>query len=114
MKQMDIKLLALYFIIGGLTVVVTTYFGSRGQGLLAAFVGVFPGVTAITFCAIYLQSGSASVISYARGMLILLPPWILYVLGMIFLTPRIGFVLTLLASVAAYVIFALLIIRFIH
>jgi hypothetical protein len=111
---MDIRLLALYFIIGGLTVAVTTYFGSRGQGLLAAFVGVFPGVTIITFCAIYFQSGAASVISYARGMLILLPPWILYVLGIIFLLPRLGLVPTLISSVAAYVVFALLIIRFVH
>jgi hypothetical protein len=114
MKRMDIRLLALYFVIGGLTVAVTTYLGSRGQGLLAAFAGVFPGVTVITICAIYFQSGSASVISYARGMLILLPPWILYVLGIIFLLPRLGMALTLLSGVGAYVIFALLIIRFVH
>ena len=111
MRKMDFRLLILYFFVGGLTVAVTTYFGSRGQGLLAAFVGVFPGVTVITFCAIYFQSGTAAVTSYARGMLILLPPWILYVLGIIFLLPRLGLVPALLSSVVAYVIFALLIIR---
>jgi uncharacterized membrane protein (GlpM family) len=111
---MDLRLLALYFVIGGLTVAVTTYFGSRGQGLLAAFVGVFPGVTVITFLAIYFQSGTAPVVSYARGMLILLPPWVLYVLGVMFLTPRIGLIPTLAASVAVYVIFALLTIRLVQ
>jgi len=114
MKKMDFKLLALYFVIGGLTVAITTYFGSRGQGLLAACVGVFPGVTVITFCAIYFQSGIAPVVSYARGMLILLPPWILYVLGVMLLAPRIGLAPTLLASVAVYVAFALLTIRLVH
>ncbi len=109
---MDIRLLALYFVIGGLTVAVTTYLGSRGQGLLAAFVGVFPGVTLITFCAIYFQSGTTAVTSYARGMLILLPPWILYVLGILFLVPRFGFAIGLPVSVALYVIPALLIVRF--
>ncbi len=111
---MDIRLLLLYFVIGGLTVAITAYYGSRGQGLLAAFVGVFPGMTVITFCAIYFSSGSTAVVSYARGMLILLPPWILYVLGMIFLMPRLGLALSLVTSVAAYVIFALLTIRFVH
>ena len=109
---MDLKTLALYFVIGGLTVAITVYFGSRGQGLLAAFTGAFPGVTVITFCAIYFQSGTASVVSYARGMLILLPPWILYVLGVMFLLPRIGLAATLVSSVVLYVIFALLIIKF--
>jgi uncharacterized membrane protein (GlpM family) len=111
MKRMDIRLLLLYFVIGGLTVAITTYFGSRGQGLLAAFVGVFPGVTVITFCAIYFQSGVTSVVSYAKGMLILLPPWILYVLGVIFLLPRIGLAAALVSSVAVYVLVALLIIK---
>jgi uncharacterized membrane protein (GlpM family) len=111
-KTMDIRLLVLYFVIGGLTVVLTTYLGSRGQGLLAAFAGVFPGVTVITFCAIYFQSGTPAVASYARGMLILLPPWILYVLGVIFLVPRLGLAVGLPVSVALYVIPALLIMRF--
>lgn len=111
-RRMDFRLLALYFVIGGLTVAITTYYGSKGQGLLAAFVGVFPGVTVITFCAIYFQSGVASVVSYARGMLILLPPWILYVLGVIFLLPRLGLAPALIISVSVYVVIALLMIRF--
>ncbi len=111
MRKMDPRLLILYFIVGGLIVAVTTYYGTRGQGLLAAFISLFPGLTIITFCAIYFQEGSPAVVSYARGMLILLPPWILYVLGIIFLLPRIGLVPTLISSVVTYVVFALIIIK---
>jgi uncharacterized membrane protein (GlpM family) len=44
-------------------------------------------------------------------MLTLLPPWILYVLGVIFLVPKIGLAPGLVSSVAIYVITALLIIK---
>jgi hypothetical protein len=110
-RHMDMRLLPLYFIIGGLTVAVTVYFGSQGKGMLAAFAGLFPGITIITFCALYFQGGSASVVPYAKGMLILLPAWILYVLGVYFLTPHLGIVPTLLISVAVYMISAFLIFK---
>ena len=75
---MDIKLLPLYFAIGGAAVAATTYFGSQGKGLFAAFIGVLPSVTVITFCSIYFSSGTAATLSYAKGLLILTPPWLLY------------------------------------
>jgi len=111
MRKMDIRLLPLYFVIGGLTVALTAYFGSRGQSLLAAFVGIFPGVTVVSFIAIYYSSGSTAVSSYAKNMLIFLPPWILYVLGVYFLTPRLGIVLSLIASVAVFVLISFLILK---
>jgi uncharacterized membrane protein (GlpM family) len=100
---MDLRLLPLYFVIGGLTVAITAYYGSQGQGLLAAFVGLFPGITIITFCAIYFGGGTGAVVSYAKGMLILLPSWVLYVVGVYFLMPRIGLAPTLIISVVIYV-----------
>jgi uncharacterized membrane protein (GlpM family) len=108
---MDLKLLPVYFVIGGLTVSITVYFGSQGKGMLAAFAGLFPGITIITFCALYFQGGAASVNSYARGMLILLPAWILYVVGVFLLIPRLGIAPTLLISVAAYLISAFIILK---
>jgi uncharacterized membrane protein (GlpM family) len=108
---MELKLLPIYFVIGGLTVAITVYFGSQGKGMLAAFAGLFPGITIITFFALYLQGGSASVASYARGMLILLPAWILYVLGVLFLAPRLGIASTLIISVAFYLISAFIILK---
>jgi uncharacterized membrane protein (GlpM family) len=110
-RQMDLRLLPLYFVIGGLTVAITVYFGSQGKGMLAAFAGLFPGITIITFCALYFQGGSASVASYAKGMLILLPAWILYVVGVIFLIPRLGLAPTLLISVAVYMVSAFIILK---
>jgi len=111
---MDLRLLPAYFVIGGLTVAITAYFGIKGQSLLAAFIGLFPGITIITFCAIYFQSGLTAVTSYARGMLILLPPWILYIIAVYFLMPRLGLVLTLTASVALYILTSFVILRLTH
>lgn len=108
---MDIRLLLLYFVIGGLIVAVTAYYGTHGQGLLAAFVSLFPGLTIITFCVIYFNSGSAAVVSYAKGMLILLPPWILYLVGVYFLMPRLGLTLTLIISVIVFVLVSFLILK---
>jgi uncharacterized membrane protein (GlpM family) len=113
-RRMELKLLPLYFVIGGLTVAITVYFGSQGKGMLAAFAGLFPGITIITFCALYFQGGATSVTSYARGMLILLPAWILYVLGVYFLIPRLGLAPTLLLSVGFYLVSAYVILRFTH
>ena len=111
MKRVDIRLIPVYFVIGGLTVSVAAYFGSQGKGLVAAFAGLFPGITVITLAAIYLHSGSSSVVNYARGTLILLPAWVLYIVGIMFLTPRIGFTLSLISSIATYLVVALIILK---
>jgi hypothetical protein len=108
-RRMDLRLLPLYFVIGGLTVAIAVYFGSQGKGMLAAFAGMFPGITIITFCALYIQGGSPTVVSYARGALFLLPAWILYITGVYFLTPRLGIAPTLLISVGIYMVSALII-----
>ena len=108
---MSFKLLALYFVVGGLAVSVTTYFGSQGKGLLAAFVGMFPAATVITFCAIYFRSGMPALTSYARGLLILLPPWILYIVVMYLLAPRLGLIPSLALGIALYAGISLLIVR---
>lgn len=101
-KTVDPRLLALYFVIGGLVVSLVTYFGSQGKSDLAVFIAFLPGTTLITMITIYLASGTGATISYAKSMLILLPAWILYVVGVIFLLPRIGLALSLVISVAAY------------
>lgn len=108
---MDLKLLIAYFIIGGLIVSAVTYFGSRGKSDLAVFIAFFPGTSLITVVTIYLAGGTGVVVSYARSMLMLLPAWVLYVLGVLFLVPRLGLALSLLISVAAYAGAALLTMR---
>ena len=111
---MDNRLLPLYFVIGGAVVAATTYFGSRGQGLFAAFIGAFPSVTVITILSIYFSSGANATISYAKGMLILLPSWFLYVLTFILLMPRIGLAGSVIAGMAVYLILALVTMRFVR
>jgi hypothetical protein len=101
-NTVDPKLLALYFVIGGLVVAAVTYFGGQGKSQLAVFIAFLPSTTLITLCTIYLAGGTGAAVSYAKWMLILLPAWVLYVLGVIFLLPRLGLVVSILVSVAAY------------
>jgi uncharacterized membrane protein (GlpM family) len=110
-RTVDLKLLIAYFIIGGLIVSVVTYFGSQGKSDLAVFIAFFPGTSLITVVTIYLAGGTGATTSYARSMMVLLPAWVLYVLGILFLLPRLGLVLSLVISVAAYAGAALLTMR---
>jgi len=104
---MDLKFL-LYFIIGGLAVSIVTYLGSHGKGILAAFVALFPAVTIITFYLIYLNSGVETTLSYAKGLLILTPAWLLYVGVIIVMLPRYGFGASILSGVLLYITASLL------
>ena len=108
---MDMKMLPVYFVIGGAVVAAATYFGSHAKSLLAAFIAFFPGISVVTICSIYFASGTQAAVSYAKSMLILLPPWVLYVVAVMFLLPRIGLAGSLLVGVATYSGIALLIMR---
>ena len=108
---MSFKYLLPYFLIGGVSVSVITYFGTQGKSQLAAFVAFLPSTSLITLCTIYLNSGTQPAVSYARSMLILLPPWVVYVAALIILLPRIGLPLTIIASVALYLVLAFLIMK---
>lgn len=108
---MDIKLLALYFVIGGGAVAATTYFGSQGRGMLAAFIGVLPSVTLITISAIYIHGGAPAATSYLRGLLFFMAPWIVYILAVLPLLPRIRLAGSLSAGVVLYLIGAFIILR---
>ncbi|GEM_PF-1133022 len=101
-KPVDLRLLATYFVIGGAVIAAVTYFGSQGRSQLAVFIAFLPSTTLLTLCTIYLSSGTGATVSYAKNMLILLPAWILYVVGVILLLPRLGLVWSLLISVVAY------------
>jgi uncharacterized membrane protein (GlpM family) len=108
---MDIKMLPVYFVIGGLIVSAATYFGSQAKSLLAAFIAFLPTISVVTLCSIYFASGTQAAVSYAKSMLILLPPWVLYIVAVIFLLPRIGLAGSLIVGIAAYLGIAFLIMR---
>jgi len=111
---MSIKLLSLYFLLGGTVVALVTYFGSQGKGLFAAFIGSLPTVTVITLCIIYLNAGVDASTSYFKGLLIMLPAWLLYVIAVIFLLPRLGLVPSLVIAVAIYLSSSVLIMKLVH
>jgi uncharacterized membrane protein (GlpM family) len=108
---MDNKMLVLYFILGGAIVTAVTYVGSHAKGQVAAFIAFLPTISVITLCTVYFSGGTGEAISYAKNMLWLLPPWVVYVLAVIFLLPRIGLTGSLAIGVAAYLALAFLIMR---
>lgn len=111
---MDNRLLVLYFVLGGAVVASITYFGSRGQGLLAAIISMLPTVSLITLVSVYHAGGTEPAVSYFRGMLVILPVWILYVVSQILLLPRLGLIPSLTIGVTIYLAGALVIMRFMH
>jgi len=108
---MDIKLLSLYFAVGGIIIALVSYFGSQGRGLLAAFVAFIPSITVVTLCTIYFNGGISAATSYIKGMLVLLPAWFLYALSLFYLLPRLGLVPALIASISVYLAGALITMR---
>lgn len=94
--------LFLTFIIGGSVVTLATYFGSKGNGMLAAFITQFPSISVLAFYIIYKNGGTPAVVNYVEGFLIVVPPWILYAVIMYFLTPRIGVIYSLIIGVGSY------------
>lgn len=103
---MELKNFILYFMLGGTIVSVVTFVGSQGKGLLAAFIATFPTMTVLTFSLIYSKAGQAATVNYARGLLLMTPPWIVYVLCLMFLLPRLGFIKSLIIGVLSYMILA--------
>jgi uncharacterized membrane protein (GlpM family) len=106
---MEIKYI-IYFLIGGTVVSLVTYLAASAKGLLAAFFANLPVITFITFLTIYADAGEKAVVDYAKGLLIMLFPWIAYVFSIIFLTQRIGLIPSLAIGLASYFIFSYLII----
>jgi uncharacterized membrane protein (GlpM family) len=99
---MGIKMLLLYFLLGGTVVTVVTYFGSQGKGLVAAFVAIFPSITVVTLCTIYFGGGVSPATSYFKGILLLLPAWLLYILSVWYLLPRLGLAPSLTIGISLY------------
>ncbi len=98
----DIVKYAVYFILGGTIVSVSTYLGSQGKSFLAAFASTFPAITGATFILIYLNGGNEAIVSYAKNLLWFVPPWVVYVVTMILGIPRIGFWPAMIGSLVLY------------
>lgn len=101
----------LYFIAGGTLISLVTYYASNARSLLAAFLANLPVMTLITFLTIYHEAGEEAVVPYAKGLIIMLLPWLTYIFAVILLTPRMGLIPSLAAGVASYFFFAYLILK---
>ncbi len=97
-----------YFLIGGTVVSVVTYYASHSRTLFAAFVANLPVMTVITFLMIYREAGEAAVVPYAKGLLIMLVPWLLFIFTVLIMTPRIGIFPSLLTGFTFYLAIAYL------
>lgn len=100
----DLTKYGLYFLLGGTIVSLSTYLGSQGRSFLAAFASTFPAITGATFILIYLTGGADSLLMYAKNLLWFVPPWIVYVLAMIFGVPRLGFWPATVVSLTLYMV----------
>jgi hypothetical protein len=98
----DLAKYAVYFLLGGTLVSVSTYFGAQGKSFLAAFVSTFPAITGATFVLLYLNGGTEHLVSYAKQLLWFVPPWLVYVVSMIIGVPRLGFWPAMVGSLAVY------------
>ncbi len=94
---------ALYFIIGGTVVSLTTYLGSLGKSWLAAFVTTFPALTGITFILMYLNAGVEPTVPYARNLLYFVVPWLAYVGFYLVTIDRVGFWFALMGAIVLFV-----------
>lgn len=100
----------LYFLFGGIITSGVTYLANESKGLLAAFVGTLPLITISTFVLIYFNSGQDAVLGFAKGLIIMIFPWMVFILSVIFLIPRINFIYALVAGLCLQLVTAFLII----
>ncbi|MGQ9469186.1 MAG: DUF3147 domain-containing protein [Nitrososphaerales archaeon] len=113
-KKLDINLLLVYFIVGGIVISTTVFIGSEGKGLLAAFIALFPSVTFTTFLIIFLESGLSATLSYAKGLILLTPAWILYLIAFIFSIEKIGFAGAMALGISLYILSSFIIMRLVE
>ena len=94
---------ALYFIIGGTLVSVSTFLGSHSKSFLAALASTLPVISGVTFILIYLNAGNSPTVSFAKNLIWLSPPWFLYVGTMIAVVPKLGFWPAYALSIGLYI-----------
>ena len=100
--------LIIYFLIGGAVTALTTYYASIGRGALSAFIATLPLLTALTFILIEAEGGRDSVLDYARGLLLFTPPWVCYVIVVMYGAERIGVFKSVGLGIAVYILLSYL------
>jgi len=94
----------LYFLIGGTVVTVVAYIGSRGNGILAAFVASLPMLFLLNVLLMYRNGGIAASITYTKGVLLFLPAFVTYAALTIWLLPHLGMPKALVLGLPIYAV----------
>jgi len=93
----------LYFLIGGSVVALVAFLANQGNQLLAVIAGNLPVMFIFNTFLLCRIGGTTNAIAYARGSLLLLPFFILFVITMMMLLPRTNATLAALVAMLAYV-----------
>lgn len=92
----------IYFLIGGVLVSSVAYLGSRGDGVVAAFVASLPALFLLNVFIMYRLGGVDGSLVYAKGVLLFLPVFVFYAALTIWLLPRLGVPQAMLPGLPLY------------
>jgi len=98
----------IYFIAGGTLAALVAYFAGRGNPVLAALVGSIPVMFLLNIYLVYRAGGVSSSLAYSKGVLLLVPAFILFVIVTMWLLPGLGMPKALLPGMTVYPVLALI------
>ena len=93
---------AVYFLLGGTIVSVSTYLGAQGRPYLAAFASTFPAITGATFLLLYSMAAATRSSPMQRSCSGSSRRGSSMFLAMIFIVPRLGFWPAMTLSLVLY------------
>jgi hypothetical protein len=94
----------IYFLIGGTVVAAVAYLGSRGDSVLAAFVASLPVLFLLNVFVMYRVGGMNGSLTYAKGVVMMLPIFVFYAALTIWLLPRLGMPKALVLGLPVYLL----------
>ena len=94
----------LYFLLGGSIVALVAYLANQGNQVLTILVGNLPVLFLLNIFLAYRVGGTMGGIVYARGALISLPFFIVFVLIVMLILPRVNTPLAVLPAMLVYII----------
>jgi len=98
----------IYFIAGGALAALVAYFAGRGNPFLAALVGSIPVMFLLNVYIVYRATGVSSSLAYSKGVLLVVPAFVIFVIVTMWLLPRLGMPKALLPGLAVYPVLALI------
>jgi len=98
----------IYFIAGGALAALVAYFAGRGNPSLTALVGSIPVMFLLNVYLVYRATGVSSSLAYSKGVLLMVPAFVIFVMVTMWLLPRLGMPKALLPGLTVYPVLALI------